>query len=39
MMEWGGTMFGGIGMLLFWGVIIVLLLLAAFRLDRARHPA
>ncbi len=29
MMGWGGTMFGGIGMLLFWGVIIVLLVLFA----------
>ncbi len=30
MMGWGGALFGGIGMLLFWGVIIVLLGLFAW---------
>jgi putative membrane protein len=29
MMGWGGTMYGGIGMLLFWGIIIVLIVLLA----------
>lgn len=27
MMGWGGGMFGGIGMIFFWGVIIVLIVL------------
>ena len=27
MMGWGGAMYGGIGMLLFWGIIIVLIVL------------
>lgn len=37
MMGWGTTMFGGIGMLLFWGVIIALVVFFARSfIDRAR---